>query len=230
MIRFRPLLLMTVFTLLALALLVSLGRWQWEKYDAKRAAAEAPVPEMTIAEYAPIEEGIQFVYGLRPDTHEQGWRVFTPVQYGDSVIFVDSDFIPEVAPPDPHEIRVSPALKFGAPISGASVRPEPAPAIGMPPQPLKRLWFSIDLDAMGRNAGLSGVADFYLTATYIGADGRAAANPFAHAPGVDPLPPARHLGYALTWYGLAIVLIVIYLAYHISAGRLGFAPPRPLED
>jgi cytochrome oxidase assembly protein ShyY1 len=74
------------------------------------------------------------------------------------------------------------------------------------------------------------VADYYLTATYIGPDGRADANPFAHAPGVDPLPPARHLGYALTWYGLALVLIVIYLAYHISVGRLAFAPPRPPED
>ena len=42
MIRFRPLLLMTVFTVASLALLISLGRWQWERYDAKRAAAAAP--------------------------------------------------------------------------------------------------------------------------------------------------------------------------------------------
>jgi surfeit locus 1 family protein len=230
MIRFRPLLLMTVFTLLALALLIALGRWQWEKYDAKLAAAEAPAPEMTIAEYAPIEDGVQFVYGLRPDTHDQGWRVFTPVQYGDSVIFVDSDFIPEVTPPDPHEVRMSPVLRFGAPISGASVRPDPPPALTLPPRPLERLWFAIDLAAMGRNSGLENVADFYLTATYVGADGRATPNPFAHAPGVDPLPPARHLGYALTWYGLAAVLLAIYLAYHVSVGRLGFAPSRPPED
>ena len=185
---------------------------------------------MTIAEYTPLEGGIQFVYGLRPDTHEQGWRVFAPVQYGDTVIFIDSDFIAQVTPPEPSEVRVSPALRVGAPISGASVRPEPPAALTLPPQPLRRLWGAVDLPAMGRNAGLDHVADFYLTATYVGADGRATPNPFAHAPGVDPLPAARHLGYALTWYGLAIVLIVIYLAYHVSVGRLNFAPPKPVEE
>jgi cytochrome oxidase assembly protein ShyY1 len=41
LIRFRPLLLMTVLTLLALAALIALGRWQWERYESKVAAAEA---------------------------------------------------------------------------------------------------------------------------------------------------------------------------------------------
>lgn len=233
MIRFRPFIWMTVLTIMALAVLVALGRWQWERYDEKRAAAEAPVPEMTIAEYAPIEGGVQFVYGLRPDTHEQGWRVFAPVQFGDSVVFIDSDFIAQVEPPDPAEIRFPAALTFGAPVSGASVRPEPAPPLAgalSPPRPLQRLWFNIDLEAMARNAGLENVADYYITATYVGADGRATPNPFAHAPGVDPLPPERHLGYAITWYGLALVLIVIYFAYHISVGRLRIRAAPIRED
>lgn len=230
MIRFRPILLMTVFTLLALAFLLMAGRWQWERYERKLAAAGAPVPEMTLAEYAPIEAGVQFVYGVRPDTREQGWRVFAPVQYGDTILFVDSDFIAGMDPPDPNEVRVSPALRFGAPIRGATVRPEAPAALALPPRPLQRLWFAIDLAAMGRNSGLDNVADFYLTATYVGADGRASPNPFAHGPGVDPLPPARHLGYAITWYGLAAVLVVIYFAYHISNGRLRFAPPPPVDD
>tara|TARA_R110002051_G_scaffold114257_8_gene186984 strand:+ start:29216 stop:29878 length:663 start_codon:yes stop_codon:yes gene_type:complete len=33
-------------------------------------------------------------------------------------------------------------------------------------------------------------------------------------------PPARHLGYALTWFGLAAALIGVYLALHIARGRL----------
>lgn len=232
MIQFRPFLWLTVFTILALALLVALGRWQWEKYDSKVAAAEAPVPEMTIANYTPIEDGVQFVHGVRPDTHEQGWRVFAPVQYGDNIVFIDADFIADVTPPEPDEVRFPAVLRIGAPISGASIRPEeasPLAAALSPPRPLQRLWFVIDLAAMGRNAGLENVADYYLTANYVGADGRAAANPFALAPGVDPLPPARHLGYAITWYGLALVLIGVYIAFHVSAGRLKLAPPRPPE-
>jgi surfeit locus 1 family protein len=79
---------------------------------------------------------------------------------------------------------------------------------------------------MGRNAGFEEVADFYIASRYIGADGRAVANPFALAPGAEALPPERHLGYALTWYGLAVVLAVIYFAYHASVGRLSFAQRR----
>jgi surfeit locus 1 family protein len=91
------------------------------------------------------------------------------------------------------------------------------------------LWFAVDLPAMGRNAGLENVAEYYIAGTYVGADGRAIANPFALAPGADTLPPARHLGYALTWYGLALVLMAIYFAYHISVGRLAFARTRSRE-
>ena len=83
---------------------------------------------------------------------------------------------------------------------------------------------------MGRNAGLENVADYYVANAYVGADGRATPNPFALAPGADALPPERHMGYAITWYGLALVLIVIYFAYHGSVGRLVLKPPRQRED
>ena len=125
MVRFRPLPLMTAFTIVALAVLIALGRWQWEKYDLKVAAAEAPVPEMTIASYQPIEGGLQFVHGIRPDTHDQGWRVFAPVQYGDETVFIDADFISGVTAPDAGEVRVPASLRYGAPFRGASIRPEP---------------------------------------------------------------------------------------------------------
>jgi surfeit locus 1 family protein len=230
MIQFRPLWLMTIFSIVAFAILVSLGRWQWEKYDTKMALAEEPVAQMTIEDYQPIEGGIQFVYGVRTDTREQGWRVFAPVQYGDNVLFVDSDFIAGVEPPNPDELRFPASLRFNAPIIGASIRPEPPAPLTLAPRPLQRLWFAVDLPAMGRNAGLENVADYYVANAYVGADGRATPNPFALAPGADALPPERHMGYAITWYGLALVLIVIYFAYHGSVGRLVLKPPRQRED
>jgi surfeit locus 1 family protein len=229
MIRFRPLLVMTAVTLIAFAVLILLGRWQWERYQQKSTLAEEPVAEMTIAAYQPIPNGIQFVYGVRTDTREPGWRVFAPVQYGDTTVFVDADFINGVATPNPDEVRFPASLRLGAPITGASIRPEEPGAFVRAPLPLQRLWFAIDLAAMGRNAGLEDVADYYIASAYIGADGRAVANPFALAPGADALPPARHLGYAITWYGLAAVLAIIYFAYHASVGRLSLAQ-RPRED
>lgn len=230
MIRFRPLIVMTIFSVVALAVLISFGRWQWEKYEEKTAAADEPVAEMTIEQYQPIHDAVQFVHGVRPDTREQGWRVFVPVVFGDSIVFVDSDFIPEITPPNPDEVRVPPLLRGGAPIRGASIRPEPPAPLTLAPRPLQRLWFAVDLGAMGRNGGLENVADYYIASSYVGADGRAVSNPFALAPGADVLPPARHLGYAITWYGLALVLIVIYFAYHVSVGRLSFRPPAPPEN
>lgn len=230
MIRFKPLILMSVLSIIAFGVLISFGRWQWEKYEEKTAAAAEPVAEMTIASYQPVEGGIQFVYGVRTDTREQGWRVFTPVQEGDTIVFVDGEFIPGRDSPNPAEVRVPAAMRFGAPISGASIRPEELGPFTAPPRPLERRWYAVDLAAMGRNAGLENVADYYIAATYVGADGRAASNPFALAAGADAMPPARHMGYALTWYGLAIVLLVIYFAYHISVGRLAFQRPRPRED
>lgn len=233
MIRFRPLLVMTILTLAALAVLIGFGRWQWEKYVEKTAAAEEPVAEMTIEQYQPIQDAIQFVHGVRPDTREQGWRVFVPVAFGDSIVFVDSDFIVfQVGgpPPEANEVRVPPQLRGGAPITGAAIRPgEPAP-FTLAPRPIDRLWFAPDLDAMGRNGGLENVADYYITGSYVGPDGRAVSNPFALAPGADVLPPERHLGYAITWYGLALVLLAIYFAYHSSVGRLSFRPPPPPEQ
>ncbi len=228
MIRFRPLLLMTLFSIAAFAALVWLGRWQWERYEQKLAAAGARAPEITIVDYQPLLGGLQFVHGVRPDTHEQGWRVFAPVQEGERVVFIDADFVTGVEGPNAEEVRFPAALRDGAPIKGVSLEPRPPGPFAPAPQPLRRLWFATDLAAMGRNGGLENVAKTYVAVGYIGPDGRAVANPFAH--GGDQLPPARHLGYAITWYGLAAVLLAIYFAYHASVGRLSFAAPRSRED
>ena len=207
MIRFRPLPLMTLFAVIAFGFLLLLGRWQMQRYEEKRAAAAEPVAEMTVANYEPLPDGIVLVHGVAAG--EDGWRVFAPVRNGDQTVFVDSDFIASTEAPDWHEVRISSALRFGAPVRGASVRPGAPSPFAPAPNALERLWYDVDLAAMGRAAGLENVADYYLAAAYVGADGRAAANPFALPPGVDPLPPERHLGYALTWWGLAFALVCI---------------------
>ena len=47
-------------------------------------------------------------------------------------------------------------------------------------------------------------------------------NPYAFAKPIDPLPPERHFGYALTWWGMALGLIGVYVALHRARGRLKF--------
>lgn len=41
-------------------------------------------------------------------------------------------------------------------------------------------------------------------------------------PHLANVPPGQHLGYAITWWGLAIGLIAVYLLMHVQAGRLRF--------
>jgi surfeit locus 1 family protein len=46
--------------------------------------------------------------------------------------------------------------------------------------------------------------------------------------GPEPLPqalsiPDNHLSYAITWFSLGVVLIVIYFRYHYMRGRLRFS-------
>lgn len=36
------------------------------------------------------------------------------------------------------------------------------------------------------------------------------------------MPPARHWGYAITWFGMAAAFLVIYAVFHMRAGRLSF--------
>lgn len=222
MISFRPLPVMTLLALAALAVLLALGRWQWERYGEKLRAAETPPAQVTLSAYEPLPEGVQLVYGVR--NGEPGWRVFAPVRDGETVVFVDSNFIPGPASPNWRDVRYPAALSYDAPISGASVPASQPGPFAPAPRPVDHIWYDVDLEAMARTAGLGEVANYYIAAPYVGADGRAAPNPFAQLPGLDPLPPERHLGYAVTWFGLALMLIGVYFAYHISVGRLRLRP------
>ena len=90
----------------------------------------------------------------------------------------------------------------------------------MPPdfdnEPDKNFWFWIDIPAMARFAR---VEDRIVKEGYLEAD--ATPNPGGFPIGgqtrVDL--PNDHLQYAITWYALAVALIVIYFLY--SAGAVG---------
>jgi surfeit locus 1 family protein len=121
-------------------------------------------------------------------------------------------------------MRFPASLSINAPVSGAAVRPGPPAPLTPAPILADRVWFAVDLQGMARAAGLRSVADYYVATNYVGEDGRPIPNPFSRESTADPLPPQRHLGYAVTWWGLALVLVGVYLAYHISVGRLAFGP------
>lgn len=217
-VRLKPLPVMTAFAIAALIVLVMLGQWQWTRYRDKNLAPHAAPTAVVLDPVTPLPEGLQLVYGVRDGA--PGWRVLEPVRYGERVVFVDADFIVATAAPDWRTVRPPRAIAAGRGVSGVIVHPRPAGAFAAKSDPERRVWFTIDLQAMGAAAGLDGVENYLVAMPYLDATGAAVPNPFAQAGGANPLPPERHLGYALTWWGLAAALIGVYLAFHARQGRL----------
>jgi surfeit locus 1 family protein len=217
--RFRPIPLMTALSAVALVILILLGNWQWSRYQQKLHARAAPPAQMTIANAAALPGELQLVYALNDDG--PAWRVFAPVVQNGATTFVDTGAVAGMNPPDWRTLR-EPFSGGAIGLKGTPVRPTPAPWTAAKPDPARHIWFAVDLPAMARAAGAPPPTAYYLALPYIGPNGALIPNPYVDPRTADPLPPERHFGYALTWWGLAGALIGVYAAFHIRAGRLAF--------
>jgi surfeit locus 1 family protein len=148
-----------------------------------------------------------------------GLHIVTPFELDDGrVVLVDRGWVPpERRRPETRaegqiegqiggQVRLTGTIRTGGWHGYEFLRPENDPA--------GNAWVWMDLPRMAErvamaDAGLGGTESVY----YLVAD--AAPNPgglpIGRAPGVDL--PNNHLGYALTWYALALVLLVIYLLH-----------------
>ncbi len=78
--------------------------------------------------------------------------------------------------------------------------------------PEQGLYFRFDAESL---AGALGVAPRDLSPVWARWEERSAEERAA-------VPPATHIGYAVTWFGLAAALLGVWLAVHVSRGRLRF--------
>jgi surfeit locus 1 family protein len=227
---FRPQFWPTVFSLLALLLLLGLGAWQiqrlgWkERLTAERAAAIAapalPAPR-TLAEARRLEFHHVYIDGgflnakeiflaTSAAAGEIGYQVLTPLEEADGrIVFINRGYIPATLK-DPKK-RAAAEIAGRAHIGGLlRLPPTGRPNWFLPDnRPDLDYWFWIDLGAMAAADRLEHVAPFYI-------DADAAPNPGGWPKGgVTRLElPNHHLQYAITWFSLAVVLIVIYFLYH----------------
>ena len=87
-----------------------------------------------------------------------------------------------------------------------------------PPPDLKsRIWFDRDTAAIAKNLGVTLFAPALIEAD-------ATPNPGGWPKGGHTVVTFRneHLQYAITWFLMGAGLLGIYIAYHVSAGRLTF--------
>jgi surfeit locus 1 family protein len=227
--------------LITFAVLVGLGTWQIERKAWKEAliaslnarldapprvlpaAAAWPSLEAANDEYRRVAFAATFdnakaalVYAapsaFRPDVTGPGYWVFTPARLADgSVVLVNRGFVPE-GRQDPKS-RGDGDTAGTVDLVGTMRWPESRHWFSPHDESDHNLWFTRDLAAIAAAKGLGGIAPFYVEQE----------GPVP--PGGLPQPgklvvdlPDNHLQYALTWFGLAIVLVVVFVAWASGSG------------
>jgi len=225
--RFRPALVPTLFTLVAVVVCAGLGVWQVERLQwkrhliAERAAALAAPPvapprmpgEAAAMEYRRVMVAGEFLHDreiLRIAAGETGgsrYDVLTPLREADGrVVFIDRGLIP-VDLQDPAKRAAGQPAGLVRVTGVLRLPPQEKPSVFLPDnKPERNLWFWLDLRAMAAAGSMSEVAPFYIVAD-------ATPNPGGWPKGrevAEPLPN-NHLQYAITWFALAIAALVVYL-------------------
>ncbi len=231
---------LTVLALVALAILISLGNWQvrrlhWKEDLIARISSRidrAPISfEKAMGlrgdgediEYLPVRVSGEFLndrerYYYASSAQGPGWHVYTPLRMANGVyVFVNRGFVPD-ALRDP---KTRPQGEFDGPVGLVGlVRNAPAEKANsfVPDNDLKKnVYYWRGLEDMARGAGFTAedrFAPFFL-------DARATDIPGGWPRGgttrIDL--PNRHLEYVVTWYGLALTLVGVYVAFMVKAWR-----------
>lgn len=222
--------------------LVALGTWQLERKAWKEALIAAlterlaappvalPSPsawprlDQAADEYRRVSFTASFDHGkealvyatasaFRPDVSGAGYWVFTPARLADGgFVMVNRGFVSDVRKGE--ATRAAGQIAGPVEITGAMRWPELHHWYSPADDPAHNLWYTRDTVAIAAADGIRPVAPFYVE--------QEAPAP----PGGLPQPgklvvklPNNHLQYAVTWYGLALVLVVVFAAYVFKARR-----------
>ena len=230
----------TLSVIPALCVLIGLGTWQLQRM-AWKGRLQASIDERMTASPIPIEQALAAAAGGRNITYTRvrfrgrfhddkalfyyapasrgqglGWHVYVPVQLASGGwLFVNRGFIPDA-------YRKLPKRQIWMTTRDITVtgliRTPTIPGLFTPPNdPDKNIWYWRDLDGMSKAAlpGLKGKLIPY----FVDVDVSPRSTPMVAAskwprPGTTITRlPNRHWEYALTWYGLALTLIGVYLAF-----------------
>jgi surfeit locus 1 family protein len=211
-----------VMAMVMLAVLLGLGTWQVMRLQwklgllAQIARAEAapavplpaaPDPFTKVQATGHLRDDLSASYGAEvrdtPVGTELGTQLITPLEVPDGdVILVDRGWVPDKRP---HPI----ARAEGDVTVEGYVRPSDKQSMFSATDNLAaREFYTLDASAIGSALGLHRVASFILVAM--------GPSPPEHYPDPAhhlPRPPNNHLSYAMTWYGLAVALVVIFVLW-----------------
>ena len=235
--KFRPLLWPTVATLPALIILLMLGTWQVQRLEWKnqlihdfetRATADAvglPVgsiaPDMEFRRLSltgSFDHDREIFMTGRTYEGNAGFHIVTPFTLTDGrIILINRGWVSESYRDKTKrtfsliegETTVTAILRF--PATKGYFVPENEPENGF--------WFTLVPKQIVSHLGLQGKAE---TAIYAAALRTSDTIELPIAARTETNLRNSHLGYALTWYGIACALIGVYAAFHHQRGRLSF--------
>lgn len=214
---------LTVLTVAMLAVLIALGVWQVQRLHWKEGLLSAssrsgqmppaPVDEVLASGAPEFRKVLMVCRGLNTapfvtlrsiEEGQPGYRLVSACPLSDgSTVMVDRGFIAEG-----FEARPVERDDADMPVAFTGVVRSVSKPSGMTPPPEGRLFYGRDNQAMAKALGVTGPVSEWLVyaATSI--------NP--EVEGLHPsVPPAafsnNHAGYAATWFGLALVLIGVYI-------------------
>lgn len=221
---FRPYPVMTVLTLISLGILIWLGNWQYGRFLQKM-AIDKQTPNWTVldGEIVPDSEVIAYYYV----EGQAGWMRVIAVDTGDAVVYTPVEIVTQIDPPPVCTGDACPNGRLSA--RGIFKPPFKRNAFTAPEDPDKRVYYMLDPKVFASvlpdeiAARVAPEVFEPQVIRFLSASGaRLADNPYARLRLDDALPPQRHFGYALTWWGLAFALLGVYFAFHHQKGRLRF--------
>jgi surfeit locus 1 family protein len=234
--HFHPLPALTIACAVLFASLVSLGVWQLDRLQWKlgliaevnRNLGAAPVSLDAAlgmgagAQYRRVALDGRFenakeayVFTTGPDGAPV-YHVLTPFVADDGrVLIVDRGAVP-IDHLDP-KTRTAGLVQGERHVVGVWRVPDAPGAFTPAPDLTHRIWYSRDIAGIAKADGLVFAAPVVVEAD-------ATPNPGGLPVGGQTRVEFRneHLQYAITWFGLAAALLLIYFVYHRSRGRLGF--------
>jgi surfeit locus 1 family protein len=223
---FRPLPVLTSIAVPALIALVALGVWQNQRAGEKAqqiAAFAAHMRAPPLTQDQACAEGVSLgqilappaasgamlrVFGHRADG-AAGWKHYQAADVCGRPVLVETGFdalaIGGPGAALPQAATTSPPDRF-------IVTPWPEqPLMAAPNAPERNEWSWFDAPAIIKALGLPTL------------DTRHVLAPLEGMPDyLVRTPPETHIGYAVTWFGMAIAFAVIYGLMHMRAGRLHF--------
>ena len=227
--KFKPKLIPTIITLTGLAVLLLLGTWQmnrleWKQFLIKQMNEKSALPSTALPKsiddfekykYRRVnvkgvfdhEKEIHLFVGARSERGRAGYDVLTPLKREDgSYVLVDRGWVDSEV--KAKEKRPETLIEGDVEIEGMIHLGENRGRFTPDNDINKNLWFWINIDEIKSYAGIN-LQNFYVRA--LKKDGESS-YPIAS----DSFIKVRnnHLQYAITWYSLAIILLIIYFLYH----------------